>query len=206
MPCSPQTLLSSETSHRSIANGFLNLRSRVYWSVPKRCLLVSAQSFCLKLQVSWDVLPYGLVYAMTHRIGDDTYFLLCHWLCDPHPFFPVFLSSRTQAVYMILDSDPSWKVFGVSSRLLFTVIISDYQRPLASVLAWCCDQEVWCQFVIFMVLGSYEYLFCVNEYGDFSVKYTNGKVFCVISYHSCKYSVLLFICLCIVYCYLLFNC
>ena len=61
---------------------------------------------------------------VTHYIYDDIYSLFSHWLCDPHLFLPMPSSLRGLAFYVTSVSDPTWKTFGIRSRLFFSILIS----------------------------------------------------------------------------------
>ena len=71
------------------------------------------------------VVAAAAAVLVTHYICDDISSLFSHWLCDPHLFLPMPSSLRGLAFYVVSDSDPSWKAFGIRSRLFFSIIISD---------------------------------------------------------------------------------
>jgi len=52
---------------------------------------------------------------VTHYICEDISSLLSHWLCGPHLFLPMPSSLRDLAFYVVSDSGPRWKAFGIRS-------------------------------------------------------------------------------------------
>jgi hypothetical protein len=87
--------------------------------------------------------------VVTHCICEDIYSLFSHWLCDPHPFFPMTWSLPALAFYVIVCFAPEKEGFRNSASALFQ---NYYFRLVKAGYQSCCLMMWIRRFVSFLLL------------------------------------------------------